>query len=155
VVYDEIIKPAEYTILEDDAPASSSGTAGQEKIFKAKLGTSLGMMFQKDEQTGYTHTGFIAKRSGSPQSTFNPVDWSKVPQGRDVEEAEEDALAWLEKTNHEDAMAWIQSKIDKIENDSPGAGKEDDGSVLSLEELGLPEDAELIEIVDDKELVFE
>lgn len=72
-----------------------------------------------------------------------------------MEEAEEDALAWLEKTNHEDAMAWIQSKIDKIENDSPVAGKDDDGSVLSLEELGLPEDAELIEIVDDKELVFE
>jgi hypothetical protein len=177
VVYDEIIKPPEYTIID----GSYEEAAPTETYVAAKYGTSLGMIMNGDEVTGW-----IAKTSGSPMGTFEAVDWTKMPQGREVaNEPEDDALAWLEKQSHEDAMAWIQSKLDNVKpvdvtkeelaeklaefsarnpteaveslaEQLMSAGSDaEEGSALSLEKLGLPPDAELIEIVDDKELAWQ
>jgi hypothetical protein len=181
VVYDEIIKPPEYTVLDDgdvldmDTEIEFEDATGFTYV-EADYGTNLGMIMDASGE----HAGWIAKRSGPPaQGTFDAVDWTKT-QGREAESAEEDALAWLSGQSHDDAMAWIQSKIgsdsgDKMTEEQLDqkweeykmrmpkdvkrslslGGSEDEGRALSAEELGLPEGAELIEIVDDKELVFE
>ena len=78
-------------------------------------------------------------------------------------------------------MAWLQSKLDNVVPDTPSDERKEklmqeleyfgiteemvkermsevsdvSGSALSLKDLGLPPDAELVEFVDDKEVVWE
>ena len=134
---------------------------------------------------GDEHTGWVAKHNNGVQGTFEPIDWTNMPQTNVVsnEPAEDDVLSWLNAQDHETAMAWIQSKIDtvsepvklskeefeaKLEEYQVGDASEIKQRVMAAsgESVGdedegttdgfaLPEGAELIEMVDDQVLVFD
>lgn len=179
VVYDEIIKPPEYTIIDGEYEPPSD--EAEETYIDCDFSPNLKMIMNGDE-----HMGWRLQTEGvGHQSNFEPVDWTRVSQGMEVanEPAEDDEWAWLENQSHEDAMAWIQSKLDNVEpvsnelNDelkqfmetgpteaqlgafkewlTSGSSDAAGGSALSLENLELPPDAELVEFVDDKEVVWE
>jgi hypothetical protein len=132
-----------------DIPLDS---ADDTKRWRNKADPSM-ILITTGKEGGYMNAGIEFDMSADPQSAFSPVDWTKVSPDDKSTNPEEDAFALLESMHHDDAMAWIEARM---EQDYPGAMKEGaGGGVMSNEELGLAEDAEIIEIVDDKELVFE
>ena len=87
---------------------------------------------------GDEHIGWMFTTGGSPQGTFEAVDWTKVGE--------------MEGSGHQSrstpSLLLRKSLLaDADDNAERGAA--------SLEDLGLPADATLIDIVDDKVLVFE
>lgn len=204
-VYEELVKPPEYTLLGDDEEPPLDDEEfitidlEGERLEPLDRESSIHMVMMGDE-----HVGYVAKSSADAQSFHEEIDWAKVDQpGMEDEPDEEDFLNWLDTQTEEDAFAWIEGKsqemaftvaiaedfvawvkergvhIDNISDDElnaltkeygelnpeesarkrlveagllPVEGSED--GVGSLEEWGLPAHAELVDIVNDQELVF-